>query len=173
MDLKDFYKEIATLIIENTSVVWCDLWRNQTEAWEEEFPFPFPAVFVEIRSDNIEDIGNKAQDINAQIVFHVAYETLADSHHGSNNQEHALAYFDVIKELHQLLHGSHGTNFTDMYRTAIVPEEAGTNVIQYALVYNTVIRDYSASPNYTEQDVSGINIAQGKRPITNDNTFVI
>ena len=175
MNLKETYTELAELITTNIPAIkWVDLWANQTEMFEVEFPFPFPAVFIEINSDDIESIGELAQDINAFITFHVAYETLAETYQGSYNQNSALGFFDLLTDLHKLLHSTYGANFGQLNRVALRAEQSGDNIIQYGMTYTSVIRDYSAMKQY-EQAIAegGAAVQQGKKPVTIDNTFQI
>lgn len=165
MLLKDTYKELAELINTNIAEVkWVDLWANQTEEFEMEFPFPMPAVFIELNSDNIESIGVLAQDINAFVTFHVAYETMAESYSGSYNQTTALAFFDILDNIHKTFHGKHGVNFGRMNRVAVQAEQAGTNIIQYAISFSTIIRDYTAVKEYNETELQGVAVEQGQEP---------
>jgi len=172
MNIKKTYIELAEIVSTLPAVKWVDLWSNQTDMFDMELPFPFPAVFIEINSDNIESIGELAQDINAFVTLHVAYETLAETYKGSYNQNTALAFFDLLTELHKLLHGVNGENFGEMNRVSLRAEQTGDNIIQYEMTYNTVIRDYSAVKQYEQETVSGgLGVEQGEKPEQPTNNF--
>jgi len=162
-DWTEAYKEWADLISKGiTDIQWVDMWYNQTEVFGDEYPFGLPAVFIDIGADNIQTIGNQAQDINAQIGFFLAFETLADTYEGAWNQDSALAFNRLLTELHKLLQNRAGENFSAMNRVAIQPVDTGTNVLVYRIVYDTIIRDYSASPEFIEVASPGMTVKNEK-----------
>lgn len=153
MTYKDIYTELAVLLTENIErLTWVDLWAEQTSYFEEELPFTLPAVFIEMNADDIEDVGKLNQDINLAVTFHVAVETLAESYQGSYNQGSALEILDLLVELHKLLHGKSGENFSRMSRKNQRHEINGNNIQQYAVTYNTMVRDSSAEKEYQKLD---------------------
>ena len=94
---KQLYVELAEKITNQISAIeWVDLWHNQVGFLENEHPFPTPAVFISIRSNSMDDLSQKVQQVNLQIDFYLYYETFADTFKGSFNQSGALGFLDTI-----------------------------------------------------------------------------
>lgn len=141
---KDAYLELCTMLKDAASEIkWIDLWHDQITYLEEEYAFRFPAVFIGFRFPTISDFKDGIQDLNGYIEFTVAYHTLADTYDGSENQESALKFADLLTKLHKNLQAKAGTNFSALKRREILPLETGSNLIVYRLTYATIIRDYS------------------------------
>lgn len=146
---KDIYQEVAQIINEKMpEIKWVDLWANQTDYFDEELPFTLPAIFIEFNAYDISDKGKLAQIIELEIIFHIAYETMAESYQGSYNQDSALQILESLIKLHQTFHGESGENFSRMRRSDAKQEINGGNILQYAITYTTVISDQSASKEF-------------------------
>ncbi len=159
--MKELYKEIAEKISTIDGIEWIDLWHNQVQFLEDEHPFPSPAVFLNIRSDSISDVSEKVQKVNFQIDVYLFYETFADTYKGAWNQDSALAFLDLLEQVHTLLHGSNGTHYAEMRRIGIVPVDTGTAQNLYMQTFTCSMLDYGASKVYEEQQVNDIEIERG------------
>lgn len=142
---RDIYIELAQRLKTIPHINWVDLWANQTDYFDQELPFQLPAIFIEMNTNNINDLGGNIQELELSITFHIAVETLADSYLGSSNQNSALIILDYLVAVHQLIHGNAGTNYSRPRRTEIRQEINGGNILQYAVSYITTIRDFSAN----------------------------
>ena len=142
---KQLYVELAEKITNQINAIeWVDLWHNQVGFLENEHPFPTPAVFISIRSNSMDDLSQKVQQVNLQIDFYLYYETFADTFKGSFNQSGALGFLDTIDALNRLFHGSDGANYTGMKRTSFSPEDTGNAGNLYRITYECLSIDYTA-----------------------------
>src|SRR5690606_21420551 len=122
----DLYKELSQKITEGIEAVeWVDLWHNQVNFLEDEHPFPTPAVFLNFRTLNLQDVGERVQQVNLQVDCYLFYETFADTYDGSSNQESALEFLQLLNDLYALLHASEGENYSNMRRLAFNPVDTG------------------------------------------------
>ncbi len=167
-DWTEAYKELCPLI--NTDVPeikHIDLWFEQIDYAEEEYPFPAQSLFMDFDCDDTQTIGEGVQDINCVITFYHAFDTLSETYHGSTNQQIALEFMAVQKKLHKLLQGLSGVSFSPMDRVGNkrYPTKHGyLNVREMA--YKCIIRDYSAKKEYIDVTVTGIGVDNSVDPNT-------
>ncbi|MFD2566091.1 hypothetical protein [Pseudotenacibaculum haliotis] len=155
----ELYKELATKITENLNQIeWVDLWHNQINFLEEEHPFPTPAVFLSFRSRDLQDTGNKVQQVTLQVDCFLYYETLLDTHAGAYNQDGALNFIESLDHLYALFHGSSGNNYSSMRRLAFNPVDTGNAGNLYQLSFECVLVDYSAMKEFVDGQVKGVEI---------------
>lgn len=160
---KQLYKELAEKINDNIETVrWIDLWHNQVNFLTDEHPFPTPAVFLNFRSNSINDTGLKVQQLNLQVDVYVYYETFLDTFKGAYNEESALGFLDLLNDVYALLHGTSGASYSGMRRTAFNPVDTGGAGNLYLITFECALVDYSAQPDYDELSVDGINIERGE-----------
>jgi hypothetical protein len=142
---KDAYIEIAERLKTNiTTLRWVDLWHNQIGLLSEEHPFPAPAIFVAFRTVNTGDLGLHVQDEEVQVDFYIFYETFADTFKGSYNQQSALAFLQLMSDVHSLFHGYSGDNFSEMRHTGFAPVDTGNAGNLYRKSFVCLMRNYNA-----------------------------
>lgn len=158
-NFKQLYKELADKLANNvTGIKWVDLWNSQVYNLEYQHPFPAPAIFLAFRSNVMNDTGVKTQNVEMQIDVFLFYETFADTHRGSWNQETALSYLDNIDEINKVLHGSQGENYTNMSRISFSPVDTGGAGNLYSITYKCNAIDYSAAVQYEEGTFADLQI---------------
>ena len=171
-NFKNLYIELGEKI--NTDVPevkWIDLWHNQITFLEDEYAFPTPAIFFSFRSNELEDTGIKVQSINMQIDVYLYYETLADTHRGSLNQQSAFAFLEILDKTFKSLHGSSGVNFNNMRRLSFGTVDTGGAGNLYRSTYEAVVQDYGVDAHNTAtQDLTpnGLIVTEGQAPASND-----
>lgn len=164
-NFKDLYTELATLIKDKVpSIKWIDLWHNQVNFLSEEHPFPTPAVFLNFRSLQIDDAGERVQKLRMQIDCFVFYETFADTYHESWNQQSALSFLDLMNDIYAVLHASSGVNYSSMRRIGINPVDTGDAGNTYQLSFECVLMDYAAQVQWEEQEVDDIDLERTEIP---------
>jgi hypothetical protein len=153
------YLELCVIISHMiTEIEHIDLDHDQLLFESKEYPFPESSLFIQFNTDNIQTIGLNVQDINAQIKFTYAFDTLSDTFNGSENQSTALAFGSVIRKLHALLQNLYGANFSSLDRISLRKESAPEGCIAYSQTYNCIIRDYSGMVETTTGDLQDANI---------------
>lgn len=167
--ITEAYKEIALILTnEVTELKWVDMWHNQINFLEEEYAFPFPAVFLSFRAGDMDDIGNGDQNINTFIDVYLAFETLADTYQGAFNQQSALEFGDILQKIHQTLHTRQGDNFGALRRVSFTPLDTGTGIMLYRVTYFSILADCSVSEKREEKmievDNPGYDLVKGEKP---------
>jgi len=150
------FKELSEQISSHEHVQWVDLWYNQTDYETDGYPWPTDAVFLEIRSDQMESMSEGVQDLTVSVTFYYVHATLADTHRGSINQDAALQFGERLEQLHALLQEFSGTYIQSLNRTSIAPiPTANFTLINYAQTYIGRVTDATASKEYdTVNDLS-------------------
>lgn len=147
----ELYQEIADKITANVpKVKWVDLWNSQVYNLESEHPFPAPAVFLAFRSNQMKDIGIKAQEVTGQLDVFLFYETFADTYKGSYNQEEALEFLETMDCINKILHSSSGKSYSSMSRISFSPVDTGGAGNLWNIVYKYTAIDYSAADKVEE-----------------------
>lgn len=167
--ITEAYKEIATILnSEVVDIAWIDMWHNQINFLEDEYAFPFPAVFLSFRAGEMEDISKGDQNINTFIDVYLAFETLADTYQGAFNQQSALEFGDILQKIHQSLHTRSGQNFGTLRRMAFAPIDTGTGIMLYRVTYNGMLGDCSVSDMRADQQIEvanpGYDLEKGEKP---------
>ncbi len=148
---KEIYIELCEVITEKMpQIKWIDLWTNQTDYLEQEIPFPTPAIFIEFNANSFSNVGRFCQDIDLAITFHIVVENNAETFYGSYNQQSALTVLDYINDLQKNLHACSGQNYSKLSRSAL-QQLSFDNIQHFSITYNSIVRDYSAEPNYINQ----------------------
>lgn len=164
---KDLYIELAEKISDGLEQVqWVDLWHNQVNFLEEEHPFPSPAVFLQFRSMEIEDQGNKAQKVKLQVDCFVFYETFADTYHDSWNADKALVFIELLNDVYALLHATSGENYSNMKRIGMHPVDTGNAGNLYQISFECTLMDYAAQDEYVNADIEEVEVERFNISIT-------
>lgn len=158
-NFKELYKELADKITDHIPEVrWVDLWNSQVYHLETEHPFPTPAVFLAFRSNQISDLGNKVQNVTAQVDVFIFYETFLDTFKGAYNQQDALDFLDIMDKVNQTLHASSGQNYSSMRRVSYSPVDTGGSRNLWNITYNAALMDYSAQKEYEEGGFKDVDV---------------
>ncbi|MBD3748524.1 MAG: hypothetical protein IE931_03415 [Sphingobacteriales bacterium] len=177
-NFKDLYLELCELL--NTKVAaikWLDLWNNQVDFLEEEYQFPAPAVFLSFRFLDTTDFGTLAQNVSLQVDAYVFYETFANTFKGSFNQDTALEFLDLLNNVYAAIHGTSGTNYSNMRRTGLSALDTGGAGNLYQLNFECELIDYAAIKNFVDADVDEVTVnnesAPEQEPETGENFYLV
>lgn len=170
-DWLEAYKELCNIINNPTDaekgmpeVKHIDLWHEQIDYEENEYPWPAESVFIEFAMNNISTTGLKVQDLDCVITFFYVFDTLSDTYHKSSNQETAIAFGTGLKRLHRLLQGTTKDNFSSLDRVAFRRVPAPQYLMVYAQSYRCIIRDESAMDETKDATIGGSTINSNYNP---------
>jgi len=168
------YKELSQLIIDPTGplseIKHVDLFFEQINNQDEEYPFPEHSVFIDFNADKIETTGKNVQDMNMIVTFYHAFDTLSDSFEGSDNQTTALEFINVNRKIHKLLQGKHGVHFSKLDRVAFGRYRTDSRgVICYFQSYACIIRDYAPYEETQSVQIGGVSLNNNPAPPQNQN----
>lgn len=158
----EIYSNLNTIVgsEDKSPIRWIDLWHNQVNFLEEELEFPTPAVFLSFRSKEIQDLGERLQQMNLQVDVYLFYETFANTFTGSFNQEDALNFIGILDFINSRMHGITGNNFSSMRKTGFAPEDTGNAGNLYRITFECFIHDASAAKVMDEGEFSGMEIGE-------------
>lgn len=161
----ELYNELGGKLTQEISQIqWLDLWHNQIGFLVEEHPFPIPAVFLAFRILDSQDLSDKTQKVNVQVDVYYFYETFLDSFQGAYNQQDAMEYLTTISDIHKVLHGSSGTNYSEMRRVGFKDVDTGSAGNLYLQSFACLVIDDSAAPNYDQAAPGDISYGKGESP---------
>lgn len=151
-----------------TAVKWIDLDSGQLDNPERNYPFAFPAVFIDFPEITWSDLGERRQDGDVQINVRVAMRIINQTH--GNTQDTAYDTFTqamnalkLLNTIHSKLHGfSDGTNFGRLIRLATSTERRDDGLKVFNMIYSCRVMDLSAQKTYTTvPDGSELNVRYG------------
>lgn len=159
---KDLYTELADFLKKEVAAIkYIDLWHNQVNFLSEEHPFPTPAVFLNFRIINTQDLGEKVQNVKLQVDTFIFYETFADTYQDSWNQSSAFEFLDLLNDSYATLHGTSGKNYSNMRRIGFAPVDTGGAGNLYIQSYECTLIDYAAMKTYNDSTIADLDVEQG------------
>lgn len=141
----DLIQEILTQIGLITEFKFSSVWNNQFQYMEEgnTYVFPMPCAFVEIISDNNQDVAGKYQGSDIQINIHIGHEF-----YNGTQMEQNLSIFDfrdlIVKSFCNFKAGKTGV----FIKTSEQQDFEHTNVYHYIVSFKTHFMDDTAAPEY-------------------------
>lgn len=147
--LESIYLELMNRLEAIEGIVHVDLYSGQyeKEADGEEIPFPVPAVLIEFTSFPFEELGQKAQEAETDIRFHIASDITVNEVSNSTPTQvrsNALAHLKLIDAVHNSLSGFSGESFSSLSRTQVDTDAAPTSYYIHVVSYKTRVTDTSA-----------------------------
>ena len=156
----EFYNKLNTIAEHDgkSPIRWLDLWHNQVNFLEDELQFPTPAVFLSFRSKNVQDLGDKLQEMVLQIDCYLFYETFSNTFKGSFNQEDALNFIGLLDFINARLHATTGENYSAMRKVGFAPEDTGNAGNLYRITFECIITDASAAKISEEAEIGDLEL---------------
>ena len=139
------------------------LFNNQFDLQEDQqqIPFPYPCVFIEIVSDiTWTQLGAGFQIANSPVIFRFH---IGSNFYNGTDQEENLEIFDWQDELHAALQYSSG-NFNELIRVAERSDTQHTSVYVWQVDYVTTLSDSNQ-----DRPVNGIDTTIDITPVTTFN----
>ena len=148
LDIKNCLKAITDTEGE-TIFKHFDLWNQQVEFIEQETPFAVPAIFIEIKPVEWQQLGFNKQHADAIIRVHIVTPWFAQTADYSPYEEEMLNYLDladlVVKALDNFA-PSAGNNFM---RTNSITNHNHERYVDSVEEYKCRVSDTSAVINFT------------------------
>jgi len=122
-----------------------DLWDNQFENTSEAFPYPLPAVYLEIENEEVSPLGDKVLLVQSTIRLHIGCKDYRPKKRGikvTTGKGVLLLATAITTHLHGWNSGKFGTLTQTDRRT--VPGDG--YLYRAEQVYKTIYKDYSAHP---------------------------
>jgi len=159
----DIYTELEKRLkdpVLNIGIRHFDLWDNQFDNTAEQFPYPLPAVYLEIESEEVTPLGDKVLLVQSTLRLHIGCKDYRPRKTGTKvttGRGVLLLATTITKHLHGWNSGLFGTLTQTDRRT--VP---GNGYLYRAeQVYETTYKDYSACPKRSSIDTKGLSFKVG------------
>lgn len=174
-DWGEAYKELCQIIRpkENPEagikeIQHIDLWMDQIQHIEEEYPFPPHSVFINFNAEEVKTVGRNAQEMDMRIDIIYSCDTLADTFDGSETQDIALEFIAICKKLHNKLQSRSGTNFSSLDRVGFRRLPSAPYLLVMVQTYSSVIMDYSGVKQMGEGTITNVTVRPGQKPDQTD-----
>lgn len=124
--------------------------KNWGQLNYENPPIKFPCVLLDIADVNYSQLGQLAQQAEGNIEITVANMRLTNSNFRNPNNDASYAVFDIMDDIHQLLHGWSNGTIGRLIRTNLQKVATDSNYEIYKMTYRTtwrVLKTQSATRN--------------------------
>ena len=151
--INQFYEALlAQLQTKVPGIKFIDFWNNQFDMLntEDEIPFNFPAVFIEIDPIEWQTLADSSQQSPAVIIMHLGVETLQET----SNQEllatraAGMNHLPLVQDISKALHGFSGTNFGTITRIGTTFDQNYGSVKEILIPFKCLLTDNSLSINF-------------------------
>lgn len=117
-----------------TGIKHVALWRNQLERENEEQPFLYPAIFIELLPSNYQDKGNKAlsQQYDLTVRLHICFESYEDED---------TTILTLVDSVWQTMHRKQYGTFGNLLRRNEEQNFDHSNIQDYIQDYQTLGND--------------------------------
>jgi len=132
-----------------------DLWDNQFENTSETFPYPLPAVYLEVESEDVTPLGDKVLLVNSILRLHIGCKDYRSTKIGTKvttGKGVLLLAAKITEHLHGWNSGRFGTLTQTDRRT--VPGDG--YLYRAEQVYEVSYKDYTACPKRSSIDTKGL-----------------
>lgn len=150
-----------------------DLWNRQVEFIEEETPFQTPAIFTEFEPIKWRTLGNKVQEADLIVRFHIVTPWYANTAADVTEQcgdirNTALAYLDLPTVLFRQIQGQHGRfstgDFNALTRVGSIPNHNHERYVDSIEEYTCHLRDLSYAIDTFQIETVGLSIEFDPHP---------
>ena len=142
--------QLLTLVDDNSIplINFVDRWNNQIENLRNkdesmEYPYNFPAVFIEFDSPNeIQSIGNNVQIYDPlNVILHIVWSELDT---GDGNMENNFNVINFKQQVYLLMSLFRPTNTSNFVRFEEKQDYNHDNIYEYVQSYKCTFMDYDA-----------------------------
>lgn len=152
---------------EVTSLKWIDLDTGQLDNPENNYPFPFPCVFIDFERVDWQDAGERMQDGLVMMTVRIASRIFDQTHSKTQDTLHdtftkAMTALQILTTVHAKLQGySDGTYFNRLSRVSTETEKRNDGLKVFQMRYTFSARDKSAMKTYELPTGTELAITQG------------
>lgn len=145
---------------------WIDLDGGQLEFLDESYPVQFPAVFIDFRNIQYQQLSRNYQQGTVSIGVRVAFNIYEDFHGDSPDIEQAADRLKLLNKVYVALHGFSGLILTDgednhyskLQRQSMQSERRSDGLKVYEITFQCAVRDKQAQPVYVQHQLTDIEV---------------
>ncbi len=142
--MKEIFLQIQTRLSEIAGLRYIN--KDLRQLYSENPPVKWPCALIDIASIEYKQMGQLAQQAEADIEITVANLQLTNPNLKNPNKEEAYTAIELLDEIHQSLHGWCGTGFSPLIRTQLQKVDVGYNYEVYRMIYRTTWRVMKQQP---------------------------
>jgi hypothetical protein len=135
---------------------WIDMDAGQLDDRAENYPFLFPAAFIDFPAATASSLKGGSQDLRLDVVVRLALDIPYDTHQGAPDQRQAAESLKLLNSIQSALHGYTGsmlllpdgtfedTHFQQLERNGWESERRDDGIKVFAISFSTMLRDNNA-----------------------------
>ncbi|MFV0505869.1 MAG: hypothetical protein ACK5L5_04050 [Bacteroidales bacterium] len=159
--LSGLYEELAKKIgTEIPEIKWVDTWQNQLPKDGSEPAFPSPAVFIDLKSLEYYDMGDRAQTSDFKVDFLLFAPSQKD--YTAAYETSALSFMELLDRLHKTFHATDGNYYASMHRTKLKHKKSYGTGNFHRLCFGCMVNDASTACDYVDVMVNDVNVERGE-----------
>lgn len=165
--IAEVYKSIAKrLMTEVPGLRWVDLYRNQYKNPDKEYPFAFPAVFIEFVEMPFKNNGSNTSSATGTIKIHMVNDNTADTFTTDIGVDNipGLIYLVTIDSIHKALQGFTPDYCSRLQGGVLNSDTEDSSMIVYLRDYSCELYDFSTG---LEANLKSIPVTVVKEPTLN------
>lgn len=141
MKRSTIYKAIRDEASTKLQLKWIDLQKGQMRNLKENYPFPFPALLIEIGDFNFTQLAENSQKGEGIISLYLYENKLTDTFKGAKRDTIAIDLLDSFDTLYQTFEGLVIGNMTPLVRVREYKPEYGNKYVLFRIDFTTGLDD--------------------------------
>lgn len=141
MKRSTIYKAIRDEASTKLQLKWIDLQKGQMRSLKENYPFPFPALLIEIGDFTFSQLAEQTQKGEGVISLYLYENLLTDTFKGAKRDDIAIDLLDRFDALYQSFEGFVIGNMTPLVRVKEYKPEYGNKYVLFRIDFATGLDD--------------------------------
>lgn len=137
-----------------------DLWDRQFENTSEAFPYPLPAVYLEIENEDVTPLGDKVLLVQSTLRLHIGCKDYRPTKTGAKVTT-GKGVLLLATKITEHLHGWNSGLFGALTQTDRRSVSSDGYLYRAEQVYETTYKDYSACPTRKSHEGKDIKFNAG------------
>lgn len=131
------YKSIRDIAKAKLQLKWIDLQKGQLKIPKENYPFPLPALLIEIGDFSYSQLAEHAHIGQGIISLYLYKDLLTDSFKGAKNEDIAIDILDNFDSIYQTFEGLSIAEMTPLVVVKEYKPEYGNKYISFRVDFST------------------------------------
>lgn len=141
MKRSEIYTAIRDEAAAKLAPKWIDLQKGQMRQQKENYPFPFPALLIEIGDFNFSQMAEYTQKGVGLVSLYLIKSNLTDTFKGAKKEELAIELLNSFDSLFQTFEGFTIGEMTPLVRVKEYKPEYGNKYIMFRADFSTSLDD--------------------------------
>ena len=137
-----------------------DLWDNQFENTAETFPYPLPAVYLEVENEEVSPLGDKVLLVQSTLRLHIGCKDYRPRKTGAKVTT-GKGVLLLAAAITTHLHGWNSGTFGTLTQTDRRTMPSGGYLYRVEQIYETTYKDFGAQPKRSSIDTKDLSFKLG------------